>query len=85
MIDKNTGLYKIGRSINPKIRERTLQSEKPTIELLYFREGYDLDEKFLHNFFKDKRVRGEWFDLNFEDRQFIKEYFKGKTRYKSAV
>mgnify|MGYP000884813906 FL=1 len=30
--DHNTGLYKIGKSVNPVFREKTLQSEKPTIE-----------------------------------------------------
>ena len=34
MCDKNTGFYKIGKSAKPKFRERTLQSEKPTIELV---------------------------------------------------
>lgn len=34
MKDCNTGFYKIGKSINPKLRERTLQSEKPTIKII---------------------------------------------------
>ena len=78
MIDKNTGYYKIGRSKNPKARERTLQSEKPTIEMLFNYPGLNIDEKELHNLFIEKRVRGEWFDLSGGDIQMIKEYFESK-------
>ena len=34
MIDHNTGYHKIGISNNPSYREQTLQSEKPTIDML---------------------------------------------------
>jgi hypothetical protein len=60
--DKNTGFYKIGKSVNPKNREKTLQSEKPTYELL---KVWDKNiEKELHNKYATQRVRGEWFDLS---------------------
>lgn len=75
MIDKNTGYYKIGRSKNPKARERTLQSEKPTIEIIFSSEAKVKDEKTLHDMFNHKRVRGEWFDLNGSDILKIKDYF----------
>jgi hypothetical protein len=74
MIDKNTGYYKIGRSLKPKFREKTLQSEKPTIELLFSNDAKIKKEKDLHNMFSDKRIRGEWFDLNGSDLTKIKEY-----------
>jgi hypothetical protein len=80
MIDKNTGYYKIGRSVNPKIRERTLQSEKPTIEMIFSYLGLSSDEKELHEMFFEKRIRGEWFDLNGTDIQKIKNFFE---KYKS--
>ena len=76
MIDKNTGYYKIGRSRNPKVRERTLQSEKPTIEMIFSKEALVLDERVIHEMFQEKRVRGEWFDLNGSDLQKIREYLK---------
>jgi hypothetical protein len=76
MIDKNTGYYKIGRSKNPKIRETTLQSEKPTIEMIFSVESKMSDEKVLHDLFKDKRIRGEWFDLSGSDINKIKEYLE---------
>jgi hypothetical protein len=78
MIDKNTGYYKIGRSLNPFKREKTLQSEKPTIELLHTHNAKTIDERNLHSMFKDKRIRGEWFDLSGSDVQAINAYFNNK-------
>lgn len=76
MFDMNTGYYKIGRSSNPEYRERTLQSEKPTIKLMFYNDARMKDEKVLHDKFKDKRIRGEWFDLSGSDIEQIKEYFE---------
>lgn len=67
MVDYNTTYYKIGRSDNPKFREKTLQSEKPTIELLNKWESFLNTEKKLHDYFDSKRIRGEWFDLSKTD------------------
>ena len=73
MKDSNTGLIKIGKAIDPKFRERTLQSEKPTISL--FAICNDLIEDELHKKYSDKRVRGEWFNLSKDDvSDIIKEY-----------
>lgn len=71
MNDENTGFYKIGKSKNPKYRESTLQSEKPTINLIHVIKQ-DI-ERELHNKFSDKRIRGEWFRLNDEDVSLIKQ------------
>lgn len=68
MIDGN-GYYKIGKSFNPEIREKTLQSQNPTIELIAFL-NKDI-EKELHLEYKNKRKRGEWFSLSKEDVKFI--------------
>ena len=60
--DYNTGFYKIGKSRNPKIREKTLQSENPNIAIVkVFNEDI---EKILHDSYKENRLRGEWFNLN---------------------
>jgi hypothetical protein len=80
MIDKNTGYYKIGRSIKPLYRERTLQSEKPTIEMLFNYDARIKDERKLHNIFKDKNVRGEWYNLDGTDLQKIKKYFNNQQK-----
>ena len=78
MIDKNTGYYKIGRSKKPEYRERTLQSEKPTIEILYTFEAMIKHEKQLHEMFSNKRLRGEWFDLSGSDIEKIKTFFSNE-------
>lgn len=72
MIDTSTDYHKIGISNKPDYREKTLQSEKPTIEMIASREypnrkiAYSF-EQALHSTYKDKRIRGEWFDLNQDD------------------
>ena len=76
MKDFNTGLTKIGKAIDPKHRERTLQSEKPTISLFAVCE--DNIESELHKTYKDKRVRGEWFNLTGEDIDNIVNKYKFK-------
>jgi len=73
MIDRNTGFYKIGRSINVLAREKTLQSEKPSIELCFSFSSNISKEKELHTTFSDKRVRGEWFRLDDNDILQIKK------------
>lgn len=65
MRDENTGYVKIGVSINPKLRERTLQSQKPTVSLFATVKG-NIERK-LHKTYADKKVRGEWFDLTQEE------------------
>lgn len=76
MLDNNNGYIKIGRSINPKKRETTLQSEKPDITLLKI--CHCNIETKLHKMFKDKRVRGEWFSLSKEDISYIVDAFDFK-------
>ncbi len=78
MIDKNTGFYKIGRSKHPLKREKTLQSEKPTIEMLFSCSGMIKDEKILHDKFAKQRIRGEWFDLKGSDINYIRNYFSNE-------
>lgn len=64
MKDRQNGLYKIGKSKNPSLRERTLQSEKPSVEMVFStNERNDFHERLLHAEFKEFRIRGEWFDL----------------------
>lgn len=72
MVDTINDFYKIGISNNPEYREGTLQSEKPSIELLCSKEYpsriiASSIEKALHDAFDSKRVRGEWFQLDGKD------------------
>ncbi len=62
-------VYKIGKSTNPCFREKTLQSEVPTIKLIHIIEE-DI-EKHLHEKFSAKRIRGEWFNLSINDLNYI--------------
>ncbi len=58
-----TGFYKIGKSKNPKHREKTLQSESPSIQMIAVFNGQGWQEKDWHIHFAKCRVRGEWFNL----------------------
>lgn len=65
--DENTGLYKIGFSRKPNLREKTLQSEKPTIKFIICKNGTIKDETKLHRVYKEKKIRGEWYGLTNDD------------------
>jgi len=53
--------YKIGKSSNPLNREKTLQGEKPTLELIkQFNKNW---ESVLHDEYERQNIRGEWFRL----------------------
>lgn len=72
MKDISNGYHKIGISNTPEYRERTLQSEKPTIEMLACkkfptRKIAESIESALHTAYSQQRLRGEWFNLNDAD------------------
>lgn len=72
MIDTTNGYHKIGISNHPEYREHTLQSEKPTIELLGAKQYpnraiAEAIEAALHKVYAEKRIRGEWFNLSYPD------------------
>lgn len=72
MCDTSNGYFKIGISNNPEYRERTLQSEKPTIEKLCAKEYPNRAiasaiERALHKTYESKHIRGEWFMLDADD------------------
>lgn len=81
MHDTNNNYYKIGISNSPQYREKTLQSEKPTIEMITakkfpIRKIAESIERALHSSYSEKRLRGEWFELNENDVEHIKETLK---------
>lgn len=68
MRDNTNGYHKIGISNKPEYREKTLQSEKPSIEMLACkkfptRKIAEAIESALHTAYSQQRVRGEWFNL----------------------
>ncbi len=76
MLDEVNGYYKIGISNNPKYRERTLQSEKPSIKLICAKEFpsrriAEAIESALHKAYTAEHIRGEWFNLTAKDVQEI--------------
>lgn len=76
--DERTNYYKIGRSINPKVREKTLQSECPTYKIIWISELTSPSvEKTLHKIFTNQRIRGEWFELSNDNIKFIKNFDYG--------
>ena len=81
MRDNSNGYHKIGISNTPEYREKTLQSEKPSIEMLACkkfptRKIAEAIEAALHTAYSQQRVRGEWFNLNDEDVAVIIETLK---------
>ena len=67
--NRRNGFYKIGKSRNPKHREKTLQSEEPDILMV---KTWDKDiERVLHKKYNNYRIRGEWFELSKTQVQFI--------------
>jgi hypothetical protein len=81
MIDHVNNYHKIGISNSPEYREKTLQSEKPTIELICNKKFPNRKiaksfEQALHHAYSKKRIRGEWFSLDFNDIEDIKEALK---------
>lgn len=81
MRDNTNGYHKIGISNKPEYREKTLQSEKPSIEMLACkkfptRKIAEAIESALHTAYSQQRVRGEWFNLKDEDVAAIIETLK---------
>ena len=81
MRDTTNGYFKIGISNKPEYREKTLQSEKPTIELLAYkkyptRKIAEAIESALHTAYGQQRIRGEWFSLDGTDAAVIIETLK---------
>jgi len=73
MRDNHCDRIKIGFSKNPTYREATLQAQKPDIELVFQVKGTISDERRIHEYFNDHRIRGEWFSVSAE---IVMEYIK---------
>ncbi len=67
MKNLRNGLFKIGTSKMPLVREKTLQSEEPEVILVSATPAARWVERALHVIFAKQRVRGEWFALAEEE------------------
>ena len=77
MFDSQNSCYKIGMSNIPEWREKTLQSQKPSIKLITAKKFCNKRmaanfEKALHDTYSHRRKRGEWFILDQEDIEELK-------------
>lgn len=75
LLKSTSGYYKIGHTGNPKNRLRTFNVKLPfevEFECLIQCDDMRHLEKTLHNHFDNKRVNGEWFNLEAEDIKYIK-------------
>ena len=78
MHDLANNAYKIGISNNPEYREKTLQSEKPSIEKVAAKQFPTRDiarafEASLHKVYEIRRLRGEWFKLEPNEVEDVKK------------
>jgi len=81
--NKNTNLYKIGISHNYILRLKQLIAQSGCeinkVIVLELEDGYDerrdIIEKYLHDYFSDKRKSGEWFNFNIKDLVAIEQLF----------
>jgi hypothetical protein len=85
LMKHKNGLVKIGASINPKSREKTLQAEDPNLEIFFEAPGsFELERK-LHLRFSEQRVRGEWFNLKENDVEWIVDHLQSHRRRRPSL
>lgn len=75
LLQAESGLYKIGKALDPSNRHKTFGVQLPfQVEFICTikSDDYDALELELHETFKGFRVKGEWFNLAPEDVEYIK-------------
>lgn len=78
---EHTGYFKIGSTtrLNPKDRLKELQTYNPTIkEFVSYKSDDIKEEKEWHSMFENKKVSGEWFELNQSDLSIINNFYGKK-------
>ena len=71
IFDSVTGLFKIGKTKDMRKRFSTLSTSNLNLHIVL--QLHYVSEDLLHTLFKDKRVKKEWFKLNLQDIEDIKE------------
>ncbi len=77
--------FKIGRSKTPARRERTLQSEVPQVAMRFSIPADESHERQLHEYFQNKRLRGEWFALTNDDLIWAVAFLKSHGDISRAI
>jgi len=63
--EQGTGHIKIGRSVDPKRRVRSLQTgNAKRLKLIAYFKGKGDQEAYLHELLRDWRLKGEWFSVD---------------------
>lgn len=78
IISEGTEFFKIGWASNVKQRLKDLQIANPRrLQIVkQIQSTNKKDEKIIHYKYHDKKVRGEWFELDSSDIEEIEEYLK---------
>lgn len=72
---------KIGKSKTPRNRIKNVSTQMPfnVKKTESFKVNHMSNcEKYLHDYFKEKRLNGEWFDLNNKDIEFCRKFLTAK-------
>lgn len=74
LLSSADGTHKIGRTKDPKQRLNSFKSMRMQVEYVCLIQTKNMNrlEADLHIKFKDKRIQGEWFDLDTDDIEYIK-------------
>lgn len=73
---KSEGLYKIGRTLNPKQRIKSYRTQNPygtEVVIMERVEEYLRTEAAMLRMFEGKKVKGEWFRLTRHDIEELKK------------
>jgi len=84
LMDPMSGYFKIGSSKYPGLRLTEMQKKNPAVEMIWKSEELVVRsiEKSLHDEFKEKRIKNDWFSLTEQDLNSIasREIFRTNTK-----
>lgn len=87
LFDEDSGNYKIGSSKYPLLRLEEIKKKRPNV-ILYWKTETLVDrenEKKLHEEFKDKRIKQDWFSLTVRDLENIQNRFRTEDRTEDEI
>lgn len=73
LLDRATGLYKIGRAIDIEKRVNALSVANPNLSIV-LSIGHNVENE-LHKAYSEKRVKSEWFRLTMKDIEDINDKY----------